>query len=65
MIIVIIILLFDCRIRTMDFDMLLTILLCVIAAVLTLLSLFFFAKRKQKSYEEVVYNIVYVSLPLI
>ena len=37
----------------MDLDILLTILLCVVAAVFTLVSLFFFAKRKQKSYEEV------------
>lgn len=37
----------------MDIEILLTILLCVIAAVFTLVSLFFFAKKRQKSYEEV------------
>jgi len=42
-----------CSRTTMDMEILLTILLCVIAAMCTLLSLFYFAKRKQKSYEQV------------
>ena len=37
----------------MDMEILFTILLCVIAAMCTLLSLFYFAKRRQKSYEQV------------
>lgn len=43
----------------MDVEILFTILVCVIAAVITLVSLFFFAKRKQKSYEEVLCDWLY------
>ena len=44
----------------MDMEILITILLCVIAAMCTLLSLFYFAKRRQKSYEQV--NMLLASL---
>ena len=53
LIIIIIVLLLHCRRQTMDMEILVTILLCVVAAVFTLVSLFFFAKKRQKSYEEV------------
>lgn len=51
--VVITILLCGHRHRTMDTEILFTFLLCVVAAVCTLVSLFLFAKKRQKSYEEV------------